>query len=131
MSDTNNRAQPLGRRVLCIDDNCDVLQLEKSILEKAGFEVILSNDGAAGLNLARDGNVDLVVLDHEMPQITGAEIARRIRTMQLTIPIIMVSGSLLPEDAAGIVDSFIPKSEVITLVREVNRLLGYTKAASE
>lgn len=122
MSHPNGQA--IRFRVLCIDDNYEVLQVEKSILEDAGFDVNLSNDPAAGLNLAGGGNVDLVVLDLEMPQMSGVELAQRLRAMRPTVPIIMVSASDLREETTGIVDSFVLKSQMATtLVVEVNRIL--------
>src|SRR5215472_1491438 len=80
MPHTNTLDNPAAR-VLCIDDNSDVLQLEKTILEEAGYEVLLASSGADGLNLASDNMVEVVILDCEMPKITGTELAHRIRAM--------------------------------------------------
>jgi DNA-binding response OmpR family regulator len=118
---------PLGKpvaQVLCIDDNGDVLQLEKDILEEAGYEVLLASNGADGLNLARCSMVDIVILDCEMPQMTGTEVAHRIRAMRPMLPIIMVSGSDQPKETTGLVDCFVPKAQMPrTLLPEVNRFL--------
>lgn len=108
MSHKNTPGKPLAR-VLCIDDNCDVLQLEKEILEEAGYEVLLASNGADGLNLATGSMIDIVILDCEMPQMTGTEVAHRIRAMRPMLPIIMVSGAGQPKETKGIVDCFVPK----------------------
>jgi len=122
-------AKPLGRRVLCIDDNCDVLRIEQSILEEAGYEVTTASNGVDGLSLLGRTNVDLVVLDCEMPQLNGIEVARRIRAIHPTVRIIMVSGVGMSEELAGIVDCFVPKTSMVpTLVLQVNRLLRNPKA---
>ena len=126
MSCATNRPKSARRTVLCVDDNYDVLRLEKSILEKADYAVVLASNGIEGLNLVRGGEVDLIVLDLEMPNMTGVELAQRIRVIQPTIPIIMVSAAGPPQDLAGIVDCFVPKIQMTTLVREVSRLLRDT-----
>lgn len=123
MSHTNTPGKPPAR-VLCIDDNCDVLQLEKEILEEAGYEVLLASNGTDGLNIATGSMIDIVILDCEMPQMTGTEVAHRIRAMRPMLPIIMVSGAGQPNETTGIVDCFVPKTQVpTTLVREVKRFL--------
>jgi len=125
MSDVNNLAKPLGRKVLCIDDDLDVLKFEKVILEGAGYEVLLASSGDEGVNLAKVRGVDLVLLDYEMPRMFGTDVAQRLRAIQPTLPIIMVSGGDLPEEAARIVDCFVPKTNKMatTLLREVKRLI--------
>jgi DNA-binding response OmpR family regulator len=123
MSNTNTLGKPPAR-LLCIDDNCDVLQLEKEILEEAGYEVLLASTAADGLNIVRGSMVDIVILDREMPQMTGTEVAHRIRAMRPMLPIIMVSGADQPKEMTGIVDCFVPKTQVAsTLVPEVTRFL--------
>jgi DNA-binding response OmpR family regulator len=122
-----SHTKPLGKpaaKVLCIDDNCDVLQIEKAILEEAGYEVLLASNGADGLNLARCSMVDIVILDCEMPQMTGTEVAHRIRAMRPMLPIIMVSGADQPKETTGLVDCFVPKARMPkTLLPEVKRFL--------
>lgn len=125
MTHMNEQVMTRRRRNFCIDDNCDVLQIEKSMLENAGYEVVVSSDGPARLTIANGGKVDLVVLDCEMPQMNGIEVAQRIRAIKPTVPIVMVSGADLAEEPARIVDCFVPKTLMVaTLVEEVNRLLG-------
>jgi CheY-like chemotaxis protein len=110
--------------VLCIDDNQDVLEVEKSILENSGYKVLLTGNGEEGLRLVQGGHVDLVLLDYEMPLMMGTEVARRLRDMQPALPIIIVSGGNVPEDVAKIADCCISKAEMGTAVMlEVNRLL--------
>ena len=120
----DNMGKPFRPTVLCIDDNWEVLKLEKLILEAAGYTVLLASDGTEGMNLAKRCSIDLVVLDHEMPRMTGTEVAEHLRSMQPSLPIILVSGLGFREGSSRTVDCFIPKSKmVMTLVREVNRLL--------
>jgi len=112
-------------RVLCVDDNPDVLELQKCILEHSGYEVLLASNGADGISLAKDREVDLVLLDYEMPLMKGTEVAQRLRDMLPALPIIIVSGSDLPEDATLLADCWVSKTKMgKALVQEVNRLLG-------
>jgi CheY-like chemotaxis protein len=64
--------------------------------------------------LAKNWNVDLVVVDYEMPRMTGAEIAQRLRAMYPTVTIIMISGTELPEESARVVDCFVPETQMVT-----------------
>ena len=117
--------------VLCIDDDWDLLKLEKLVLETAGYAVLLANDSTQGLNLVKRGTVDLVVLDAEMPRMAGTELAERLRTTQPALPIIMVSGVAVRKRSTKTADRYIPNAKmVMTLGREVNRLLDNKRALS-
>jgi CheY-like chemotaxis protein len=80
--------------------------------------------------LAKNCKVDLVVLDYEMPRMTGAEIAERLRAVQPTVTIIMISGTELPEESPRVVDCFVPNTQMVTTLK-VNRFLRNRKAACE
>jgi len=113
------------RRVLCVDDNPDVLELQKCILEHSGYEVLLASNGADGISLAKGRKVDLALLDYEMPLMMGTEVAQRLRDMQPALPIIFVSGSDLPQEAAMVADCCVSKTKMgKALVQEVDRLLS-------
>jgi len=130
MPDQEDKGESFCRRVLCIDDDWDLLKLEKLILETAGYEVLLANDGTEAMNLVKRGRVDLVVLTAEMPRITGTELAERLRATQPLIPIIMVSG-VVAKRSTKTADRYITKAKmVMTLGREVNRLLDNKQALS-
>ena len=63
--------------------------------------------------MRKNCNVDLATLDNETPRVLGVEIAQRLRAMQPTIWIIMLSGTELPEEWAGVVDCFVPKTHMV------------------
>ena len=67
----NDGQTAVSLRVLRMHDDCGVLQLEKSILEHAGREVLVGSNRAEGLKVAKNCNVDLAALDYEIPRITG------------------------------------------------------------
>lgn len=77
-------------RILIIEDEQTIAELEKDYLEQAGYEVRIETDGESGLHTALRSEFDLVVLDLMLPGIDGFEVCRRIRETK-DIPIIIVS----------------------------------------
>ena len=76
-------------RILIIEDEEAIAELEKDYLELSGFEVIICNRGDLGLNMALKEDFDLIILDLMLPGVDGFEICRQIRDQKNT-PIIMV-----------------------------------------
>jgi len=77
--------------ILLIDDDSAVLQLQKTILEEAGYKVILAADGVYGMELCGEEKPDLVLLDILMPGPDGFQVLESIRKRS-NVPVIMVSG---------------------------------------
>ena len=77
-------------RILIVEDEAAIAELEKDYLELSGFEVEVSNDGTTGLKRALEEDFDLVILDLMLPGVDGFEICRQVRAEKNT-PIIMVS----------------------------------------
>ncbi len=77
-------------KVLIIEDELAIAELEKDYLEVSGYQVEVCNDGEIGAKTALEGDFDIVILDLMLPGIDGFEACRRIRE-QKEIPIIMVS----------------------------------------
>lgn len=77
-------------RILIVEDEAAIAELEKDYLELSGFEVAIENTGDKGLKAALGEEFDLIVLDLMLPVIDGYEICRRVREKK-NIPIIMVS----------------------------------------
>ena len=77
-------------KILIVEDEIAIAELEKDYLELSGFEVEVANDGNAGLLKALKEDFDLFILDLMLPGVDGFEICRQIRSEKNT-PIIMVS----------------------------------------
>lgn len=77
-------------RILIIEDEGTIAELEKDYLELSGFEVDISNDGLEGYNKAIEEDYDLFILDLMLPGMDGFDICKNIREVKNT-PIIMVS----------------------------------------
>lgn len=77
-------------KVLIIEDELAIAELEKDYLEASGYRVEVCTDGEIGAKTALEGDFDIVILDLMLPGIDGFEACRRIREYK-EIPIIMVS----------------------------------------
>ena len=77
-------------KILIVEDEESIAELEKDYLELSGFEVEIENNGTDGLDRALKEDYDLLILDLMLPGTDGFEICRRVREIKNT-PIIMVS----------------------------------------
>ena len=77
-------------RILIVEDEVAIADLEKDYLELSGFEVEIENDGTKGLERALHEEFDLFILDLMIPGVDGFEICKKIRETKNT-PILMVS----------------------------------------
>jgi DNA-binding response OmpR family regulator len=77
-------------KILIIEDEESIAELEKDYLELSGFEVDIENEGDKGLKKALENDYDLYILDLMLPVVDGFEICRQIRE-QKNAPIIIVS----------------------------------------
>lgn len=76
--------------ILIVEDDPDIQRIVRLELEEAGFKVLVASDGVSGLTTARESSPDLVILDLGLPDLDGAEIARRLRKTSDT-PIIVLT----------------------------------------
>jgi two-component system chemotaxis sensor kinase CheA len=125
-------AQATRRRILVVDDALTVRELQRSILERAGFDVRVANDGKQALSRLAEEPSDLVLTDIEMPNMDGFGLTEAIRAHpSLTnIPVLILSSRSSETDRqrgldAG-ADGYIIKSgfDEGSLLAAVNRLLG-------
>lgn len=112
--------------ILYADDNQNVLEGWKTLLELRGYEVVTAVNGAEALQAFVSHPVDLALLDYHMPQMNGDVAAAKMKICKADVPIAMLSADQLPVLAnLRAVDAFISKSESIARVLEiVDYLLG-------
>ena len=77
--------------VLCIDDDATNLLVRKALLQSIGYSVVTASTGLEGLNLLLHCAVAAVVLDFEMPDMNGAQVASEIKRMRPHMPVVMLS----------------------------------------
>src|SRR5580698_4984265 len=111
--------------LLCIDDDEDLLECEKSFLESFGYTVLTAASGGQGLQLASMYPVDLVIVDYFMPEMNGQEVAMEMRRLNPQAPIIMLSATMdVPEQALKLVNAFIAKdhlaSELLSAIAQLH-----------
>jgi len=123
---------PRAPLVLVVDDSLMVRELQRSILERAGYEVITANDGREALKMLAEQPPDLVVTDIEMPNLDGIALTVSIRSHPrlANIPVLIVTSRTSEEDHqrgldAG-ADALIVKTafDEAGLLSAVSRLLG-------
>jgi CheY-like chemotaxis protein len=102
--------KPQSQTVLCIDDNQDLLECEKTFLESFGYTVLTAASGGKELELASIHSFDVVIVDYFMPEMNGQEVAIEMRKLRPQVPIIMLSGAVdVPKQVLKWVDAFIAK----------------------
>ena len=81
----------MSRTVLIVDDEKSIVDILKFNLEKSEYKTICAYDGREGLNLAKEMNPDLILLDVMLPYIDGFEVCKTLRSEGINIPIIMIT----------------------------------------
>jgi CheY-like chemotaxis protein len=112
------------RVVLCVDDEVFALRLRSLVLSSAGYQVVTATNGEAAMELLRSIQVDLVITDHSLPGLTGAQLASEIKRLKSAIPVVLFSG--FPEAPAGSehADLYITKGiPAVEFLRRVGELI--------
>ena len=79
--------------LLWVDDEIEQLQAQKLFLESKGYDVMTVSNGTDAIDLCRERHFDLVLLDEQMPGLSGLETLQRIKVMHPTLPVVMVTKS--------------------------------------
>jgi CheY-like chemotaxis protein len=113
----------MNRVVLVVDDEAYALELRCLVLSSAGYQVVSATDGAAALKLFGSMPVDLVIADHSMPGLTGAQLASEIKRLKPAVPVILFSGWPDAPPGSEHADLYItkgmPAGEFLRMVREL------------
>jgi len=130
----DERSKFAHTRILIVEDNQLNLMLLKDILEFHGCTVITTGLGATALDLARQHHPDLILMDIQLPDISGIDAARQLKEDEEThaIPIIAVTAFAMPGDKSKIlesgIDDYIAKPYRITEILDI--ALQYLKRAT-
>jgi CheY-like chemotaxis protein len=107
----------MRQRVLIVDDNSAFRAAARQLLERGGFVVVAeAGDGVEGLRAAGEHTPDLALVDVQLPDLDGFEVAERLRALELA-PEVILTSSLDGTDFGALVASssalgFIPKAEL-------------------
>ena len=116
------------KTILIADDSASMRKLLETILTSEGHKTLIAEDGRAALKLAFDNEIDVIIADHEMPNLTGTELFKILNTdpEKRSIPRILISGLAANDDkpASELFDVFVSKNadlktELFVLVRKV------------
>ncbi|MEZ4666883.1 MAG: response regulator [Anaerolineae bacterium] len=124
-----------AKKVVCIEDEVEMIELVKMILAREGFEVIGASGGIQGLQTVEDSQPSLVLLDLMMPDMDGWEVYQRMKANPKTsdIPVIVITARTQSIDKVlGLhiakVDDYITKPfSPIELTSSVNRAISSRK----
>ncbi|MDX1661669.1 MAG: PAS domain S-box protein [Gemmatimonadota bacterium] len=114
--------------VLLVEDETSVRKLARRVLERAGYEVIVAENGAQALDLVRGDSelIDVVVSDVVMPGMSGGELMERMRESRPDLPVVLVSGYSHEEAVEGVLEkasAFVQKpfspDRIVRVIRRV------------
>jgi two-component system, cell cycle response regulator DivK len=118
------------QQILVVDDSEDMRELLQRLLERAGYRIVLAEDGQSSLIQAKLHHPDLVLMDLSLPDMDGWEAVGHLRKMPefRSIPIIAVTAHVSPREAeramaAGCTSHIGKPFDTRVLLREVARLL--------
>lgn len=109
------------KKILVIEDDVDIHNFIKKILEKENYEVISTYLGRDVDLLLENNNIDLVLLDLMLPDISGEEVLKKIKD----IPVIVISAKITSEDKVSVLSN--GANDYITKPFDVNELLARIK----
>jgi len=111
------------KMLLCIDDCQAILDYERQVFERSGYTVVTVASARRGLRLATVYSFDAVLIDYHMPEMNGHELALEIRRLRPDTPVVIFSGSEVPEETCELVYAVVPETEAIReLLPTISRL---------
>jgi len=118
----------MSKKILILDDDVDFNTLLTDVFNQAEYEVISSHDPQEALNLIQEQPVDVIVTDQRMPNLSGVEFFREIRSIHENLPIIMVSGYLDSDTTRDLINNgvngiFLKPLNIFSLLKRTSELL--------
>lgn len=90
---------PFRGRILVVDDDDDLRKLLRALLEGDGYQVFSCRDASRALKVfANRSDIDLLLTDFQMPEMSGLELSQRITEWQPGLPVLILSGVELPDE---------------------------------
>ena len=121
----------MAKRILIVEDNDLNLKLFRDLLGAHGYETLETKEGMEAINITRNEHPDLILMDIQLPEISGLDVTRRIKADPAIcdIPIIAVTAFAMKDDeerilAAGC-EAYLSKPiSITTFMETVRRFLG-------
>lgn len=126
----------MKKRILIVEDNDLNLKLFRDLLTAHGYETIETKEGLEAINLTREQSPDLILMDIQLPEISGLDVTRRLKAEDKLrdIPIIAVTAFAMKDDeekilAAGC-QAYISKPiSIVPFLNTVRKFLGEEELA--
>lgn len=106
----------MSARLLWVDDEIDLLKAHRIFLEKRGYSVATASNGRDAITMCRQESFDLVLLDENMPGLSGLETLAEIKNVQPDLPVVMVTKN----EAEDLMDQAIGSQIADYLLKPVN-----------
>jgi two-component system, cell cycle response regulator DivK len=127
----------MKKRILIVEDNDLNLKLFRDLLTAHGYETIETKEGVEAINLTRDQRPDLILMDIQLPEVSGLDVTRRLKADESirSIPIIAVTAFAMKDDEEKILsagcEAYISKPiSIVPFLNTVRRFLGEQEMAS-
>ena len=86
--------KPTGKRVLLVDDDSEIVESMRTVLESRGYDILIARDGNQGLMMAENEEPDLVVFDMMMPKRSGFLVLEKLRRSRpVPMKVIMITAN--------------------------------------
>lgn len=82
------------KRILVVDDDELIRQVNADMLSRFGYDTETAEDGAAAWEALQDNVYDLLITDNNMPKVSGVELVKKLRSAHMTLPVVLVSGTI-------------------------------------
>jgi DNA-binding response OmpR family regulator len=120
-------------RILVVDDDLPILTLMKNLLREFGFDAVVAGTGALALAAAREQTPDLVLLDINMPEMSGSDVIRALRRDHAEhLPILILSGEPMAPaevEALGANGAVQKPFDVPELMQQIREYLSVSRPA--
>lgn len=113
--------------ILVVDDELSMREFLKILLEKEGYEVITTSEAAGAIDLIQNQNFDLILSDIKMPGMGGLSLLEKIKEIDNSLPVIMITAYASPENAVVAMKS--GAFDYITKPFKVDEILKIIKSA--
>jgi two-component system, OmpR family, alkaline phosphatase synthesis response regulator PhoP len=91
-------SQGSPQRILVVDDEPTIRRLSTMVLVRAGYRVDTAGDGAEALRALHDRDYDLLITDHNMPNLLGTELLLKLHDEHVNLPVILATGQFPTEE---------------------------------
>jgi len=88
------------QRILVVDEDSDLRLLYAAVLVRPGYHVDAAEDGAAGWEALQANSYNLLITENDMPNLTGVELVKKLRSARMALPVVMAAGRLPTQELA-------------------------------